>query len=133
MKNETENKSNLEIFDMYLADELVLDERVFQVPGVRLEKCIYLLEKELTTLYNDEVEVCRVVGYLCIPIDKRIKNNNLKYRHYKFLACILSPVIVCKAIAKVYKLDYDTLWTLIAPIVEDDVIFQVDESYADEE
>ena len=50
MKNETENKSNLEIFDMYLADELVLDERVFQVPGVRLEKCIYLLEKELTTL-----------------------------------------------------------------------------------
>ena len=54
MKNETENKSNLEIFDMYLADELVLDERVFQVPGVRLEKCIYLLEKELTTLQQHQ-------------------------------------------------------------------------------
>ena len=124
---EQETKNINEIIDLYLDDKLSLDDTVFKMPGIRLEKCIYLLERELGYLKKDEIPIGRIMGYLSIPLEKRLRNAGKKYRHFKFLVSIIPPVVVCKAAAKVYELDFETLWEVIWLFVDEDVIFQVEE------
>lgn len=110
----------------YIRNEWQPDKKVFDLLGLRIEKCIYLLEKEILYLKNAGVDWTQIILYLTIPFDDRLHDENaLTYNRFKFLACTLPPIVVCKAICRIYEQDFDALWKNAKGILCEDVVFAV--------